>query len=159
VLQGQVRNVTLEPHQQLNHLLMVVVTLQVEENLKGRTPATFTFRQAVIDQRDQQQKLGYRVGQHLLLTLIRPSVYGLSSPAGMQQGRFSIVSGPDGKLQVSNGFGNAGLFRGLDSQLPAAGARVSPEIRSMLAQTEPGPVPLTELKSLIRTIATRNSPQ
>lgn len=159
VLQGRVTNVTLEPHQQLNHLLTVVVTLQVEENLKGSTPATFAFRQAVIDRRDQQQKMGYRVGQHLLLTLIRPSVYGLSSPAGMQQGRFSIVSGPDGVLRVSNGFGNAGLFRGLDSQLPAAGARVSPEIRSMLAQTEPGPVSLKELKSLIRTITTRNSRQ
>lgn len=159
ILQGRVTNVALEPHQQLNHLLTVVVTLQVEENLKGTTPAIFAFRQAVIDRRDQQQKMGYRVGQHLLLTLIRPSVYGLSSPAGMQQGRFSIVSGPDGELHVSNGFGNAGLFRGLDSQLPAAGARVSPEIRSILAQTEPGPVSLKEMKSLIRTITTRNSPQ
>jgi hypothetical protein len=159
VLQGRVTSVTLEHHQQLNHLLTVVVTLQVEENLKGKAPATFTFRQAVIDQRDQQQKLGYRVGQHLLLTLIRPSVYGLSSPAGMQQGRFWIVPGPDGELRVSNGFGNAGLFRGLDSQLPAAGARVSPEIQSMLAQTEPGPVSLKQLKSLIRTISTRNLPQ
>jgi hypothetical protein len=159
VLQGRVTSVTLEPHQQLNHLLTVVVTLQVEENLKGTTPATFTFRQAAIDQRDQQQKMGYRVGQHLLLTLIRPSVYGLSSPAGMQQGRFSIFAGPDGKLRASNGFGNAGLFRGLDSQLPTGATRVSPEVRTMLAETEPGPVPLKELKTLIRTITTRNSPQ
>lgn len=159
VLQGRVTSVTLEPHQQLIHLLTVVVTLQVEENLKGTTPATFTFRQAAIDQRDQQQKMGYRVGQHLLLTLIRPSVYGLSSPAGMQQGRFSIFAGPDGKLRASNGFGNAGLFRGLDSQLQSGATRVSPEVRTMLAQAEPGPVPLKELKTLIRTITTRNSPQ
>jgi hypothetical protein len=159
VLQGRVTSVTLEPHQQLNHLLTVVVTLKVEENLKGTTPATFTFRQAAIDQRDQQQKMGYRVGQHLLLTLIRPSVYGLSSPAGMQQGRFSILTGADGKLLATNGFGNAGLFRGLDSQLQTGATRVSPEVRTMLTQTEPGPVPLKELKTLIRTITSRNSLQ
>jgi hypothetical protein len=93
------------------------------------------------------------------LTLIRPSTYGLRSPAGLQQGRFSILSGPDGQLRASNGFGNAGLFRALDSQLQVAGTRVSPEVRTMMVQTEPGPVPLKDLKTLIRTIATRNSLQ
>ncbi len=155
VLEGRVIGVTLEPHAQLSNLLTVVVTLQVEENLKGMTPSSFSFRQAVIDRRDQQQKMGYRAGQHLLLTLIRPSAYGLSSPAGMQQGRFSIVSGTDGKLLASNGFGNAGLFRELDSQLQAGGVSVTPEARAMLRQIEPGPVPLSELKNVIRTITTR----
>jgi hypothetical protein len=159
IVQGRVTSVMLEPHAQLNNLLTIVVTLQVEETLKGTIVGTYTFRQAVIDRRDQQQKMGYRAGQRLLLTLIRPSVYGLTSPAGMQQGRFSIVVGADGKLHATNGFGNAGLFRGLDTELPTYGTQVSPEVRAMVAQANPGPIPLDDLKRLIRSLATRNSPQ
>jgi hypothetical protein len=159
VVQGRITSVMLEPHAQLNNLLTVVVTLQVEETLKGTIVGTYTFRQAAIDRRDQQQKMGYRVGQRLLLTLIRPSVYGLTSPAGMQQGRFSIIAGADGKLQATNGFGNAGLFRGLDTELPTYGTHISPEVRAMVAQANPGPIPLDDLKRLIRSLATRNSPQ
>jgi hypothetical protein len=159
VVLGRVTSVTLEPHAQLNNLLTVVVTLQVEDSLKGTTPAIYTFRQAAIEKRDQQQRMGYRVGQHLLLTLIRPSAYGLSSPAGMQQGRFSIAAGPGGKLQATNGFGNAGLLRGLDSQFRAHGTRVAPQVQALLEQPKTGPLPLDDLKSLIRSIAGRNSQQ
>jgi hypothetical protein len=159
IVQGRVTSVTLEPHAQLNNLQTVVVTLQVEETLKGAAPASYTFRQAAIGRREQQQMMGYRVGQRLLLTLIRPSFYGLSSPAGMQQGRFSIAAGPNGKLHASNGVSNAGLFRGLETQLQASGTHISPEIHGMIAQQKTEPLPLDQLKILIRSIATRNSPQ
>jgi len=78
----------------------------VEDSLRGTPSTVYTFRQAVIDRRDQQQFLGYRAGQHLLLLLVRPSVYGLSSPAGMQQGRFALRTLPNKSLEAVNGFGN-----------------------------------------------------
>jgi hypothetical protein len=159
IVQGRITSVTLEPHAQLNHLQTVVITLQVEETLKGANLASYTFRQAAIGRRDQQEKMGYRVGQRLLLTLIRPSVYGLSSPAGMQQGRFAITARTDGKLSATNGFGNAGLFRGLETQLQSSGTRISPEVHGLISQQKAEPVPLEQLKSLIRSIATGNSPQ
>src|SRR6202012_2693660 len=106
-----------------------------------------------IDKRDQQQLLGYRVGQHLLLALIRPSVYGLSRPARMQQGRFAISSTSGGKLQATNGFGNTGLLQGIDAQLRSNATPVTPQVRSMLAEPKLGPLPLDELKTLMRTLA------
>jgi hypothetical protein len=152
VVQGWVADVTLERHPQLNHLMTVVVTLQVESTLKGDATRSYTFRQAVLDRRDQEEKMGYRIGQHVLLLLIKPSEYGLTSPAGMEQGRFRIETGRDGKLQATNGFGNAGLFRGLNTQ----GLSLKPEAKAMMAKPGVGPVPLDHLKSVIRAIAVAN---
>jgi len=157
VVQGRVTSVTLEPHEQLKNLMTVVVTLQVEETLKGENLKTLTFRQAVIDKRDQQQYLGYRTGQHVLLVLIKPSKFGLTSPAGMEQGRFLIEPQGAGKLSATNGFGNAGLFRGLNSQLQAKSIPVAPEVREMITKRGTGPVSLEHLKRLIRTIAATDS--
>ena len=157
VVQGWITSVTLEAHEQLKNLMTVVVTLQVEETLKGENLKTLTFRQAVIDKRDQQQYLGYRTGQHVLLVLISPSRFGLASPAGMEQGRFRIEAGGEGKLLATNGFGNAGLFRGLESQLQARGLRVTAEVHEMITKPPTGPVSLEQLKSLIRTIAAADS--
>jgi len=153
IVQGRVTNVSLERHEQLSNLMTVAVTLEVEDALKGSPPAVYTFRQAAIDRRDQQQLLGYRSGQHVLLLLIRPSAYGLSSPAGMQQGRFSLRTQPDKSLQALNGYSNEGLFRGIESQLRARGIELQPEIRAMIGEAKPGPAPLKELKNLIRSIA------
>lgn len=152
IVQGTVTNVSLEHHEQLNNLMTVVVTLKVEDSLKGTATAAYTFRQAAIDRRDQQQLLGYRAGQHVLLLLVRPSAYGLSSPAGMQQGRFALRTLPDKSFEAVNGFGNGGLFRGIETQLGARGVPTEPGVRAMISQTKPGPAPLKELKSLIRSI-------
>jgi len=157
VLQGWITSVALEPHPQLKNLATVVVTLQVEEALKGAAVKTYTFSQAVIDKHDVQEKMGYRVGQHLLLILIKSNSYGLSSTAGMEQGRFRISAGGPGKLLATNGYGNAGLFRGLDSQLQSKGLRVPPEVQTLLTKSGTGPVPLEQLKSLIRSMTAADS--
>ena len=153
IVQGRVTNVALERSEQLSNLMTVAVTVEVEESLKGTATSVHTFRQVAIDRRDQQQLLGYRPGQHVLLLLIRPSVYGLSSPAGMQQGRFLLRTLPDKSLEAVNGFSNGGLFRGIETQLEARGVLVQPEVRAMIGQTMPSPAPLKELKNLIRAIA------
>lgn len=157
VVQGWVTSVTVEPHAQLKNLMTVVVTMRVEDTLKGSPASTYTFRQAVIDRRDLQKKLGYRTGQHVLMILYKTSQFGLTSPAGMEQGRFRIEPGSTGKLAATNGFGNAALFRGLDSQLRAKGLSLSPEIQPMVAKPGAGPVALEQLKLLIRTITEANA--
>jgi len=159
IVQGRVTSVSLEPHPQLRNLLMVVVTVQLEDTLLGQSTGSYTFSQAVIDKRDQQQKLGYRVGQHLLLVMMRPSVYGLASPAGMLQGRFEIAPGADGKLHAVNGFGNLGLFRGMDLQLKSLRAQVSQKTVEQFDGQNPGPLRLEDLKTVIRSVAPRKLPQ
>lgn len=138
---------------------MVVVEVQLEETLVGQSTGVYTFSQAVIDKRDQQQKMGYHVGQHVLLLMIRPSVYGLTSPAGMQQGRFEIVRSADGKLLAVNGISNAGLFRGMDSQLKGLRAQVSARTVELFDGQKSGPLPLEDLKTIIRALAPRKLPQ
>ena len=154
-VQGWVTSVTVEPHAQLKNLMTVVVTIRVEDILKGSTPTSYTFRQAVIDRKDLREKLGYRAGQHILIILYKTSQFGLTSPAGMEQGRFYIESGSNGSLVARNGFGNVGLFRGLDSQLKAKGLRLEPEMQAVVVGSEAGPVSLEQLKRLIRMIARR----
>jgi len=157
VVQGWVTSVTLEPHTQLRNLVSVVVAMRVEDTLKGSATNSYTFRQAVIDRKDLREKLGYRTGQHLLMILYKTSQFGLTSPAGMEQGRFRIESASSGKQMATNGFGNAGLFRGLDSQLKARSLQLEPEIQAMILNPGVGPASLDQLKSLIRTIAATKS--
>jgi hypothetical protein len=157
VVEGQVLSVTLETHPQLKQLTTVVVTLRVDEALKGPAGESYTFRQAVLDPRDLRDKMGYRPGQNVLLLLIRPNQYGLSSPAGFEQGRFRVAAGADGKLHAANRFGNAGLFRDLPVQMQARGLRVPAEAQDVVARAAAGPVPLAALKSLIRTLAGKDA--
>jgi hypothetical protein len=157
VVQGWVTSVTVEPHPQLKNLMTVVVTIRVEDTLKGNSANSYTFRQAVIDRRDLQKKLGYRTGQNVLMILYKTSQFGLTSPAGMEQGRFRIEPGSTGILAATNGFGNAGLFRGLDSQLRSKGLLLSPEVQTLLARVGAGPIGLEQLKILIRGIVGANS--
>ena len=154
VVQGWITRVTLEPNDRLKNLLMVVVTVQLEDTLRGSAIKTFTFRQAVIDARDQEKRLGYRAGQHVLLLLIKPSEYGLSSPAGMEQGRFRIEQGPNGKLNAVNGLVNIGLFLNLPVELQQ-NPSLTVQARQMMAKPSPGPVSLDELKAVIRVIASK----
>jgi hypothetical protein len=158
VVQGTITRVTLEPHDRLKNLLTLVVTVQLEDTLKGGATKTYTFRQAVIDAREQERKFGYRAGQHVLLLLIKPSEYGLSSPAGMEQGRFRIEPGPNGKLIATNGLGNIGLFRNLPVELQQ-NSSLTAEARQVMTKPSPGPVGLDQLKAVIRAIASRKPAQ
>jgi hypothetical protein len=156
VVQGWVHQVTVSPHPTLRNLMTVVVTVQVEDTFKGTASPTYTFRQAVIDRKDLQNKLDYRVGEHVVLFLIRPNAYGLSSPAGLAQGRFRILQSPQGNLVAVNKVGNIGLFRALPAEVqqdPTLKART----RSLLSKANPGPVDLQQLKAVVQVISTGRS--
>ena len=151
VVQGWVTQVKLEPSSHLRNLLTVAVTLQLEETLKGKARGEFTFRQAVIDARDRDRKMGYQPGQHLLLIVIKPNKYGLSSTAGMEQGRFRIQQARDGAVVAVNGVSNAGLFREMPAQLQDSPS-LSAATKKILNKPNPGPVALDQLKSVIREL-------
>ncbi len=153
IIRGRVLSARVEPHLQLRGLTTVVVTLRVEETLKGKPDATYTFRQYVWDVRDRQEGLGYRKGQRVLLLLTSPTHLGLSSPVGLEQGRFRIQRDAEGREFAINGHGNAGLLLNLDRSAARKGVQLSPAQARLAAEHRSGAIAFDELRGLIRQFA------
>lgn len=135
-------------------------TFEVRQVLKGQLGQHLTIRQYGVREprptSDGRLALAsrlpampvYQPGQTLLLFLIGDSSLGLTSPVGLAQGAFRIVS-EGGKRMAVNGFNNAGLFRGLPPSALSAHPPLSSEELGLLA-TNRGPVGLDSLLSLAR---------
>ena len=153
IVRGNVVSAHMEKHPELTNLDTVVVTLHVRETLKGQAGETFTFRQYVWDLRDRMNAVGYKKGQDVLLMMIEPSRYGLSSPAGMEQGRFRIERDGFGREYAVNSRNNLQLFDGVGALMAREGIVPSPTASSLLAKHRRGPIELRELTALIRQLA------
>jgi len=152
VVRGTVVSAHVEKHPELANLDTVVVTLRLTDTLKGSAQGSFTFRQFIWDVRDRQDAAGYRKGQDLLLLMIAPSRYGLSSPAGLEQGRFRIERDRKGREVAINGTGNFKLFEGLDASTKTA-ASLSSRQASLVAKHRKGPIEAADLTAMIRAFA------
>lgn len=153
ILRGTVVSAHVEKHPEFTNLDTVVVTVRVRETLKGDAQGTFTFRQYIWDIRDHYDAAGYAKGQDMLLLMIAPSPHGLSSPAGMDQGRFRIRRDRSGREIAVNGAGNVRLFDGLQSEVEKEGVTLARAQASLIAKHRQGPVDLRELTALIREFA------
>jgi hypothetical protein len=153
IVRGTVISARVEKHPEFNALSTVVVNLRVQETLKGHASGTFTFRQYVWDIRDRKYAGGYQKGQDLLLMMIAPSEYGLSSPAGLEQGRFMISRDSSGREIAVNGHGNLKLFDGISARVAVKGIPLSPRTSSLVQKHIKGPVELRDLTALIRELA------
>jgi hypothetical protein len=120
--------------------------------LKGPAQRDFTFRQYVWDLRGRMGEASYRKGDDLLLLMIEPSRYGLSSPAGMGQGRFLVTRDASGREFAVNGTGNARLFEGMREAEPGKAAALSANSAHLLATHRQGPIEAAPLARLIREI-------
>lgn len=146
ILHGHVVSAVVQPHSQYSALSTVVVSLKVEEALKGSPGKTYTFRQFIWDPHDIANAAGYRKGQEVLLLLHASNQNGLPSTVGLGQGRFRIVRDAKGKATALNAYNNAALFRGMSAgQAPS----LSPRARQALASPG-GPVDLDALKEILR---------
>ena len=134
-------------HPQFHNLQTVVVTLRVDETLKGIPQQALTFRQFIWDPRDIADRAAYRRGDEVLLLLNKVNAYQLTSPAGLNQGRFEIRRDAAGKGYAVNGNGNQGLFDGMTPVATALSARSRAVIAK--AQTIAGPVALDDLRQTI----------
>lgn len=153
IVHGRVLSVRIEPHPLYLGLKTAVVDLEIMELLKGQSSAPFSFRQYLLDDREAQEKLGYKVGQEVLLLMLRPHPQtGLSSPAGMEQGRFRITRDDAGNAFVANRVNNAGIFQGLDPAKDARLQSLSPQARAMLTQYRGGPIPYDQFKAVIQAL-------
>lgn len=153
IVRGTVISARVEKHPELTALDTVVVQLQVKETLKGQSGSIYTFRQYVWDVRNRKDAAGYLKGQELLLMMIEPSKFGLSSPAGLEQGRFLVSRDRNGRQVAVNGRRNLGLFDGLSKQIAAKGIPLSSKTASLVRKHVGGPVELRDLAALIRELA------
>ena len=103
IVVGTVLYSRVEPHPDFRHIPTVLVAVQVEETLKGDAAGILVFRQALLDVREQFNTAGYKKGQQVLLLLARPSQYGLSSPMGLEQGRFRLLKDRRGQRFLPGG--------------------------------------------------------
>lgn len=154
IVRGHILSARVEPHPDLTNLWTVVVTLRVTETLKGQVGETFAFRQFIWDVRDRHNAAGYSKGQDLLILFNPVTRYGLTTPAGLDQGRFRISRDPLGREVVVNGRGNAGLFRGLPEQLKSKRLKVAPSLSALVDRQLPGPLALQDLRDLVRQLNT-----
>lgn len=152
IVRGTVVEARVEKHPELSNLDTVVVTLRLRETLKGPAQGTYSFRQYIWDIRDRYDAAGYRKGQDVLLLMNAPSRYGLTSPAGMDQGRFRIRRDRSGREIAINGAGNLRLFDGLDGDAKQ-GAPLTAKQASLVAKHRGGPIHLAELTAMIRAFA------
>ena len=156
IVRGTVVSARVEKHPELSNLDTVVVTLHVHDTLKGHAAGTYIFRQYIWDVRDRYDAAGYRKGQDLLLLMIAPSRYGLSSPAGLDQGRFRIERDKSGREIAVNGTSNVRLFDGLPTAVNKQGILLSAGQFSLIAKHRQGPIALDELMGLIRSFVSND---
>ena len=148
IVRGTVMSARVEKHPVLGGHT-IVVTLRVKKTLKGQAGSTFAFRQYIWDIRDRYDAAGYRKGDEVMLMLLTPNRYGLTSPAGMDQGRFRIFRNREGQEVAVNGAGNFMLFRGMEAQVQAKAAGLSPQLMKMLQQNRTAPIPVQDLEVLV----------
>ena len=153
IVRGTVLSARVEKHPELANLNTLVVPLKVSEALKGGAQDTYTFRQYLWDVRDVRDAAGYYKGQEYVLLMNAPSRYGLTSPSGMEQGKFRVTRDARGQAVAVNGRGNALLMRGVAAELAKSGAALSQDASNLVAKHQQGPIPADDLVRLIRELA------
>jgi hypothetical protein len=153
IVLGRVTSVKSEPHPQFQNIQTIVLTLQVAEVWKGQAGSTLTIRMFVNNPLDYKEKLGYSGDQDMLLMLTKVSDIGMCSPAGLEQGRFRVLTDAQGNRTLVNGMGNAGLMFRMDKTAPNLGKQLTDvSARQAVAQPRPGPIPFAQFKQIVETL-------
>jgi hypothetical protein len=154
IVQGRVVEVRHENLPGYSNIPTVKVSLEIERMLRGPEGSTYEFREVLMGLDSREGKMGYKVGQRLLLFLPSPSRYGLSSPVGIEQGRFHIALNSDGEETVTNEIGNAGLFKNMDTTSFKTAMQLSQNRIKNANTAERGPVRLDGFTTLVKSLMT-----
>jgi len=152
IVQGRVVSARVEPHPTYRNLKTVLITLEVEDALKGGSIKTLTFRQFIWDIRDVSNACGYRTGDEVLLFLNRPTSLGLTSPVGLEQGHFRIAHDRNGELVATSGSSNAGLLGDLVKSGTLPTSKLSPLSRTTVQNYKQGSISLSALKESVHVL-------
>ena len=143
---------SIENHSELDPQTNAIVTFstfEVQEVLKGEVGATHTIKQIGGELQGKINQITgiptFKVGESYVLFLYGVSASGFSSPVGLGQGKFNIISVPTG-FDVTNGRDFKEMTLGFPTSLVTL-----PALSRM--QKAPGPVKrldLEEFKRLVR---------
>ena len=153
IVHGYVISAKVEPHPQFKNLMTAVVTMRVIDSYKGNPPKTLVFRQYLWDLRARLGPAEYGKGQELVVLLRPVSEYGLTSPVGLEQGRFRIMRDRKGQATAVNGRGNLGLFDSVEQRARSRGVQLSPRTTALVRKNGTRPLTLSDLEDAIRTFA------
>jgi len=113
---------------------ITVATFEVRRAVKGVTGGTVTLRMLAGAAADAPSGVPtYRTGEDVVLFLYGESAQGLSSPVGLGQGRFRVLTDKQGRRLALNDFGNRNLLTGLR---PEARARLRARGNATLRRAE-----------------------
>lgn len=116
------------------------VEVNISEAIQGTPGRTLTFRQFGMQSKQSEENgrrfIGqipsmpqFTVGESVILFLGRPSSLGFRTTVGLQQGKFTVLSG-----NAVNAFQNNGLFK----NVPTGGATLNDKQKAMLATRQGG---------------------
>lgn len=116
IVTGRVAAVQAGFHPRYTRVRVTYVTVTVEAALKGVNARQFTFMQFGGADMDAIFDLPqFKAGEEVMLFLYPESRVGFTSPVGGAQGKFSVRRDPvSGERTIVNGFGNRGLFDGMN---------------------------------------------
>lgn len=99
------------------NILSTFVTFNVIENLYGNPGQTFIVKMAGGHSKTRSIKFPempvFNVGEETIVMFYAPSKLGFTSPVGMGQGKFTVLSDPAGNKMIRNDLNNANLFVGM----------------------------------------------
>lgn len=160
IIHGRVVRVQQGSHPDYPNVAVVNVTVDVLRNVRGAATSQISFRQwvqpirrlgvAVAPARKVRALAGYSVGEEVVLFLYPNSRYGLTSPVGAEQGKFSVVHSSAG-VQVRNTLGNAALFSNVQATAQRAGVKLSQA--ELAATAKPNAIDLTAFLNLVSRFA------
>ncbi len=113
---------------------------------------TFTFRQYIWDVRDRQDAAGYRKGQEYVLLLNASSRYGLTSPAGLEQGRFRVLRDARGPAKWPSTAGATTSLFAVSAATRPKGAVTLSRVVEPRREAPGGPIAVDDLVRLIREL-------
>ena len=152
IVHGFVVSSKVEPHPRLRNLMTEVVTVKVADTYKGTAQNTLVFRQYVWNTGLVKGTTDYHKSEELVLLLRPVSEYGLTSPAGLEQGRFRITLDRNHRRTAVNGRNNAGLFDHLEQTAQAHKIMLPTHLTAVVRQQH-GSLLLTDLEQIIRSFA------
>ncbi|WP_287128787.1 hypothetical protein [Candidatus Cyanaurora vandensis] len=129
------------------------ITLAVSQVLKGTPTQTLVFRQYGASNDPGLPHLkGFQKGEEVLLLLRTPSKVGLTSPVGIEQGRFAIRDDAQGVKVAQNGRSNWDLFP-LER---VTGILSTGELQEVQRANQGEPLRLTLLTKILQWLITQN---
>ena len=133
------------------NFVVTYTTFEVQDVLKGQVGATHVIKQIGGHLSGETMSFhvegvpSFTIGENYVVFLAGVSSAGFSSPIGLNQGRFNVISRPAG-LQVTNGRD----FKEMTAGIPA---QQVPQAAMMMLQQAPGSVRhlgLDDFKQLVR---------